>query len=133
MADLTFDVAKRRAKPITFTLGGESMLIHPATEAVGVEGDENYQAAEPEVRGPDDHEYVFTPPKSAFMVLAIIDDETDGGALRGTFDWMGAGLSEEDNDRIIGRLRDSKDDLDIDTLTDIVRNLNEAIAGRPTT
>lgn len=132
MADLTFDVAKRRAKPITFNLGGE-MLLHPATEAVGEGGDDDYQASEPEVRGPDDREYVFEPPKSAFMVLAIIDDESDSAALRGTFDWLGAGLSEEDNARVIARLRDPKDDLDISTLSDIVRRLNEAIAGRPTT
>lgn len=133
MADLEFDVAKRRTKPITFRLGGDSMLIHSATEGFGQEGDEDYQAAEPEVRGPDDREYVFNPPKSAVMVLAIVDDESDNAALKGTFDWMGAGLSEEDNDRIIARLRDPKDDLDINTLTDIVQRLNEKIAGRPTT
>lgn len=119
MADLEFDVAKRRSEPITFTIGKS------------------------------DHEYVFNPPKSAVMMLPIIEPgapEEDGkqtkkesheeaklALTKATFDWLGEGLSKEDHELLVSRLKDPKDDLDVPTLSNIVKGLSERIAARPTT
>lgn len=108
MADLEFDIAKRRTDPITFTLGS------------------------------DKHLYSFNPPKSAVMMMPILEpnpDKAQGNLdlTRATFDWLGDGLSEEDNERIKARLKDPKDDLDVDTLGKVVEGLSEKVAGRPTT
>lgn len=108
MADIEFEVAKKRRQPLTFTLEGE------------------------------DYEYTFTPPKAAVMMLPIMEkqdnDAMTGIALtRATFDWLGAGLSEEDNERIINRLKDPKDDLDSDDLGNLVQKISEKVGSRPTT
>lgn len=106
MSDLEFEVAKRRKEPITFRLGE------------------------------DDHEYVFTPPKSAIMLMPLIDPSENNNGLemtKATFDWLGDGLSEEDNKRIQDRLRDRDDDLDIELLSEVIQKLGEKINGdRPT-
>jgi hypothetical protein len=134
VADLEFEVAKRRTKPITFSLGGGNALLQPAVEADEEAGVE----AQAEVRGADDHEYSFIPPKSALMLMPVIDGSAsgDGGlaVTKATFDWLGEGLSLEDQKRINDRLKDNKDDLDIDTVSEVIKALSErASGGRPTT
>lgn len=138
MADLEFDVAVRSTQPITFTLGGQNALLHEATEAVPATDSTPEQAARPEVRGKDDHVYTFNPPKNAVMMMPIMEpskDTAEGNLAltRATFDWLGAGLSEADNDRIKKRLRDAKDDLDVDDLGKVVEALSSRVSGRPTT
>lgn len=107
MADLEFAVARRRRKKITFTLEG------------------------------DEHVYEFNPPKQAKMFMPFLDENGDGisgemGMVKALFDWLGAGLSEEDNARILARLRDEDDDLDFDSLSEVVMKLTEKITARPT-
>lgn len=107
MADLEFNIAPRRVTPLTFTLG-------------------------------DGHEYVFTPPKSAVMMMPVIDanaasDNAGIDITKATFNWLGEGLSDEDHDRILTRLRDPEDGLDVDTLADVVKALTEKVASRPST
>lgn len=124
MSDLEFQVAKRRTQPITFRLGGDT-LLEVAHDDV------------PARYGNEDHEYVFTPPKSAVMLMPILEvDSTSDeglGLTKATFDWLGSGLSQEDRERVIARLKDPQDDLDIDTLTEVVQALSERVAARPTT
>lgn len=106
MSDLSFKVAKRRRKPITFDLEG------------------------------DDYEYSFSPPKQAgvFMPLFEGEDEIDEiQTSRAVFAWLDKGLSEEDRKHIEDRLRDEDDDLDFDTLGDVVKALMEKASGRPPT
>lgn len=103
-----FKVARRRGEPIPFTLEG------------------------------DDTIYQFTPPKQASMLFGVMDAEEagEGGDMiqvKVTFDWLGEGLSEEHNDKLISRLRDPKDDLDMDALGDVITWLMEEGTGRPTT
>lgn len=83
----------------------------------------------------DGEEYQFTPPKDSIMVMPLLDGgDAETGAMRGLFDWLGAGLPQEQTDRIITRLKDPEDDLDIDTLTEVIKGLQEAVSGgRPTT
>lgn len=130
MADLEFDIAKRRTEPITFTLGGE-MLLEPAKEP-----DEHNPEGTPERRGRDEHEYVFTPPKSAVMLMPVLEKGTGNlgvNLTKSTFDWLGEGLSDMENERIKARLKDRNDDLDVSTLEKIVEALTEKVAARPTT
>lgn len=114
MADLEFTVAKRRVEPITFTLG-----VEPGQKATEE----------------SDHVYTFTPPKNAVMMMPVFDNEaaTDLGMTRATFDWLSEGLSEEDSDRIMARLRNKDDDLDIDTVAKVISGLAERVAARPPT
>lgn len=133
MSDFEFSVAKRRTTPITFKLGGDS-LLEPAFSPE--EGDSERQP-HPAVYGPDPHEYVFTPPKNAVMMLPVIDpgekEMNDLGMTKATFDWLGSGLAPSDNDRIIARLRDPNDDLDVEHLADVIQALTEKVAARPST
>lgn len=103
MADLSFKVAKRRTDAITFDLEG------------------------------DKHEYSFVPPKQADMVLPMLDAENDLMAAKAAFEWLDNGMSEEDRAHLAARLRDPKDDLDIDTVEEVVTALVEKTGGRPTT
>lgn len=100
---LDFQTAKRRKEPIPFTLDGE--------------------------------EYEFTPQKNSILVFpSLTDGEKDGTEeLRGIFDWIGAGLPDDQEQRLIARLRDPEDDLDIDMLHNVAVSLLEEISGRPTT
>ena len=104
MTDLTFKVAKRRHVPITFT----------------VEGDE--------------HVYNFMAPKTASMVLPMMESAENGLlATKAALDWLDKGLSQEDQDRISNRLKDPEDDFDVEALEDVVLGLVEAVGARPTT
>lgn len=116
MTDLQFQVAKRRTQPITFTLGVEP-------------GEKVTKEAE--------HVYSFTPPKTAMMMMPMLDAEdgmSDLEMTKATFDWLGEGLGKADMERIKKRLRDPKDGLDIDTLGEVIQGLSEKINGdRPST
>ena len=82
----------------------------------------------------DGREFSFTPPKSAVMVLPVLDKSAnDADMVRATFDWLGAGLPEEDVQYLMDRLKDPEDDLDIDQIGEVIEALGEEIAGRPTT
>jgi hypothetical protein len=103
VARVSVQVAARRKAPIPFDLGG------------------------------NDHEYKFTPPKKAELVLPMLDAEDDMEAAREAFAWLDKGMSEEDRDHLAKRLRDPDDDLDIDHVQDLVRLLVEEMGEDPTT
>lgn len=131
MADLEFDVAPRRREPITFRLGGSNAVVRPAEGP----SDEFPDGREAE-RGVDDHTYTFNPPKNAVMLMPLMDGSTGSvglGLTKATFDWLGKGMSQEDNDHLLARLRDEEDDLDIPTVEKVIEALSEKVAGRPTT
>lgn len=76
--------------------------------------------------------YHFTPHKTASVVLALLGgDQT--AQVKETFDWLSDGLPDEESQRIIDKLKDPDDEFDITDLTDVIRGLQEEIAGRPTT
>lgn len=101
----SFSIAKKQRKPIPFTIDG------------------------------DEHEYTFKPPKQAVAFLPIITSaEDEVNEAKVAFDWLSEGLSDDDNARIIARLKDPKDDLDIEDVAGIVNGLMEDASGeRPTT
>lgn len=146
MADMEFTVAKRRSNPITFKIGGDNVLLEKAySKTVVVRDDEGGSREEDqevaEVRGTSDRTYTFNPPKNAVMLMPILEmgtgDDGMGSAgvdmTKATFDWMGQGLNQEDREHVIARLKDPKDDLDVDALSEIVQGLSARVAGRPTT
>ena len=83
----------------------------------------------------------FNPPKRIALVLDSIGlrdgsdpDNVDPrlAPVKSMFDWLGQGLPQEESDRLIERMRDPEDDLDIDDVAEIVKWLMEQVAGRPT-
>jgi hypothetical protein len=104
MAELSFKVGHRSKAPITFDLEGDS------------------------------HEYTFTPPKQAEMVLPMMENaENELLAAKAAFEWLDKGMSDEDIAHMERRLRDPKDNFDIPDLEEVVTGLVEAVGARPTT
>lgn len=103
MSDLSFKVATRRTDPVTFEFEGE------------------------------DHEYSFTPPKQASMVLPMLGADSDMEAAKAAFEWLDNGLSESDRERVTARLKDPNDSLDIPNIEEVVTGLVEFVSARPTT
>lgn len=85
----------------------------------------------------DGERYSFTPPKTALLTMRLISGELGGdedlAGTRATFDWLSDGLPEEQNDRLVERLRDPKDDFDVENLATIIEWLRKKVDGRPTT
>ena len=84
----------------------------------------------------DPHIYHFRAPKIAVMLLPVIEGKGAFSAmgpemLSATLDWLGVGLSEDDNARILTRLKDSEDDLDMDTLNSMIQELASKVGKRP--
>lgn len=79
--------------------------------------------------------YEFTAPKSAVMVMPVIefDGDNDREIMKATFEWLGVGLPIAQRERLIGRLKDPEDDLDIPTLSSIIEGLVERIGELPPT
>lgn len=83
----------------------------------------------------DGDEYTFVPPKTASMLLPVLDVESndrDSAYVKAALDWLENGLPTEQAAKLESRLRDPEDDLDIDTLDSIIQKLAEEAAGRPT-
>lgn len=79
----------------------------------------------------DGEEFTFTPPKQALMVMPYIDGDED--FLRQQVKWLWTGLTDEAEARIRERLADPEDRFDTPDLTKLIRALDQAVAGRPTT
>lgn len=89
--------------------------------------------AKPIVFTIDGDEYTFTPPKKAEIFLDVIDGGGEISVTKKTFDWLGEGLGEEQTEKVIARLKNPKDDFDIENIEAIIEWLQEKTAGRPTT
>jgi len=103
VSDLSFKASKKDRSPLTFDIDG------------------------------DKYQYTFTPPKTAAMVMPMLDSDNDLDAAKAFFAWLDKGLDEEDRDHLLARLNNDTDDLDFDDLEDIVEGIVEAVSGRPTT
>lgn len=113
--DFDFSVKKKRELVLSFRVGGRT-------------GDGEK----------DLHTYRFTVPKTSVMALPMFGEQKQDTMLqlqmsKATFDWISAGLSKEDNDRLVARLRDPRDDFDVEDLTAIGESLIERATERPTT
>lgn len=109
--NIDFTPKKRKVKPLTFTLG-----IEPGQK-----------------EGEDPHVYKFTPPKQASLFMPVLDSGgSETSTLTAPFQWLAAGLSDEDMERIYDRLRDPEDDLDIDFMQSVINGLTSEAGKRPT-
>jgi hypothetical protein len=82
----------------------------------------------------------FTPPSFAPMLLLAqsatnAEDDPQAGVetVRQFLDWFGAGLSEEDGEHVLDRLKDPDDPLEFEDVIDVIQGLIEEITSRPTT
>jgi hypothetical protein len=77
--------------------------------------------------------YEFTPPKQTAIFLELMNGGNGAAITKKAFDWLSDGLPEEQNDKLVERLRDPNDDFDLPDLRKILEKLQEAAAGGPTT
>lgn len=103
-AELAYTTAKRKEKPVKFSVDGRDME--------------------------------FNPPKRASMVLPVIEQEEVEAmgvmAMKSQFDWLAAGLSEEDAEYLQDRLKDPKDDFDVPDIDKLFDWIMKQVNGRPT-
>lgn len=107
MSDIVVEVSPRRTEPITFEI----------------------QGGEDPVTG-ENHVYTFNPPKVAPVVLDMYDSPDE--MVRILFDWLGEGMSEDDNKILLSRLRDSDDDFEIYSLRQLLDGIISKVSARPT-
>jgi len=73
----------------------------------------------------DGRTYQFRPPKKAAVMLPVLEKGVDGQleAAVALVDWLGRGLSEDDNKELRRRLLDPDDPFDLEMLTRICAEL----------
>jgi hypothetical protein len=103
----------------------------------------------------DGHTYYFTPVKQSTQLVKLLTVKTKGmeadlERVGSMFDWLAAGLDREyykayqkDPDaqpaedsqwkHLMGRLEDPDDNLELDTVTEVITWLMGEVSGRPTT
>lgn len=107
MVDIEVTTTPRVTKPMTFSI----------------------QGGEDPVTG-ENHTYTFKPPKVAPIILDMYESPDD--MVKILFDWLGEGMSEEDNNILLGRLRDPEDDFEIYSLRQLLDGIIAKVSGRPT-
>lgn len=77
----------------------------------------------------DEVSYTFTPPKSAAMIMPLLDGEGgDVAVIKAGLGWLKDGLSEDQYRLLANRLNDPKDDFDLDEFQEIIEYLVEQAA-----
>lgn len=89
--------------------------------------------------------YHFDPPKIAGAMMPVLDpgavqgddDDEDGAGGRvsmtqATWAWLRKGLPEEEYARLMSRMQDEDEDLDVPDVAQVVRWLMGQVTGRPT-
>lgn len=84
----------------------------------------------------DGVDFKFTPPKRARMIMPVMEqDDADAMgamAMKAQMDWLGQGLSEEQSQILLDRLRDDDDDFDTPDMDNLLEWLMKQVNGRPT-
>lgn len=84
-------------------------------------------------------EYMVFPPKTMMsMLLAKASKSSDGGTDVGQFyeglsHWLTAAFGRKVAPKVIKRLEDPEDDLDIDHIMQLIEKMTEGATGNPTT
>ncbi|MCA1806659.1 MAG: hypothetical protein LC687_02175 [Actinobacteria bacterium] len=86
----------------------------------------------------DGREMVFTTPKRAGLIASVVNNvgldsrNLDTDSTRDLLNWLGEGLSEEDAEYILDRLKDPDDDFDLADINEIAKYLLSQGSNRPT-
>lgn len=79
----------------------------------------------------------FTFPKRAGLIMSVVNSvgldsrNLDTDSTRDLLNWLGSGMSEEDAEHILGRLKDEDDDFDLSDVNDIAKWLLGQGSNRP--
>lgn len=77
----------------------------------------------------DEVKYTFRPPKSAAMVMPLLEGGADDmSVVRAGLDWLREGLDDDQYTTIANRLKDPKDDFDLAEFEEIIDFLVEQAA-----
>lgn len=72
--------------------------------------------------------FTFKPPKTAAMVLPVLEGGADEvSVVKAGLDWLKEGLDEGQYAAIVARLKDPKDDYDLDEFQDLIEWLVEQV------
>lgn len=79
----------------------------------------------------DEVSYTFTPPKSAAMVMPLLDGGAgDAVVVKAGLDWLRDGLADGQYEALVSRLKDPKDDYDLPDLEELLEWLVEEVANQ---
>lgn len=78
----------------------------------------------------DEVKFTFTPPKQAAMIMPILENGTNEYAvIEAGLNWFRDGLPEDQHAIIVARLKDPKDDFDLEDFQDIIEWLVGQVSG----
>ena len=86
----------------------------------------------------DGETFKFTPPKRSGLIISVVSKTgldgraSDADSVRDLLNWIGDGLSDEQAERLLERLRDPDDDFDLENVNEIARYLLGQSSNRPT-
>jgi hypothetical protein len=86
----------------------------------------------------DGETFVFTAPKRAELIMSVVSNvgldakSNDSDSVRDLLNWLGDGLSEEQSNKLLDRLKDPDDDFDLEQVNEIARYLLGQASNRPT-
>lgn len=85
----------------------------------------------------DDRHIVFTVPKRAGLIASVVNTvgldsrNLDTDSTRDLLNWLGEGMTEEDADWLLERLKDPDDDLDIMDVNEVAKYILGQTSNRP--
>lgn len=86
----------------------------------------------------DGRQIHFVVPKRSGLIMSVVNNvglngrNLDTDSTRDLLNWLGEGMSEEDAEWILGRLKDPDDDFDLEDINDIAKHLLGQGSNRPT-
>lgn len=86
----------------------------------------------------DGRSIIFTTPKKAGLIASVVNNvgldsrNLDTDSTRDLLNWLGEGMSEEDADWILERLKDPDDDFDLSDVNEVAKYILGQASNRPT-
>lgn len=86
----------------------------------------------------DGRDMLFTMPKKAGLIMSVVNNvgldqrNLDTDSTRDLLNWLGEGMSEEDAEYLLGRLKDPDDYFDLEDVNEIAKHLLGQGSNRPT-
>lgn len=86
----------------------------------------------------DDRHIVFEVPKKSGLIASVVNSvgldsrNLDTDSTRDLLNWLGDGMTEEDGEWILSRLKDPKDEYDLEDINEIAKYILGQTSNRPT-